>query len=202
MAIKNIIFDLGGVIIDIYPEKSLKAFAGYINGLSEINVYQHRLFHELETGALSPADFRDKLRETLGVIISDAIIEDCMNAMLGGIPAERIGMLEKMKQRYQTLLLSNTNAIHYDAIKRYLSGMPGATSLEKYFNKTYYSHIVGLRKPDVRIFELVLRENNLTPSETLYLDDTGEHLKSAQSLGIVTVKVTPENDIMKILKDF
>ena len=98
--------------------------------------------------------------------------------------------------------MSNTNAIHYSAIGDYIIEKHKVVSLDKYFHKTYYSHLTGLRKPDIRIFQLVINDNNLVPEETLYLDDTGEHLKSASSLGIVTVKVTPENSILDILKDY
>ena len=82
MPIKNIIFDLGGVIIDIEPERSLKAFAKHINGLSESNVYQHRLFHELETGKITAADFRNQLRTALNVSLEDSIIDECRKEML------------------------------------------------------------------------------------------------------------------------
>lgn len=201
MPIRNIIFDLGGVIIDIDPDRTFQAFKRHVNGLGD-NVYRHHLFHELETGRIPAASFRRAIRTELGANLEDSIIDDCMIAMLGEIPAERIEVLEKMRTRYQTLLLSNTNAIHYDAVSRYLLKAHGAASFERYFKKTYYSHIVGLRKPDFRIFELVIRENDLVPEETLYLDDMDEHLKSAQSLGILAVKVTPENDIVNILKDF
>ncbi|HXH19878.1 MAG TPA: HAD family phosphatase [Chitinophagales bacterium] len=202
MPVKNIIFDLGGVIIDIEPERSLNAFAPYLNGYSEQNIYQHRLFHELETGRITASDFRNQLRAALNISMDDTMIDECMFAMLGEIPEERIRLLEKMKQRYKTILLSNTNVIHYDACSRYLQKAHGTPSFDTYFHKTYYSHLVGLRKPDVRIFELVLRENALVPEETLYLDDTGEHLKSARTLGIITVKVTPENSVVNILKDY
>jgi len=200
-SIKNIIFDLGGVIIDIEPERSLRAFEKYANGLSEPSVYRHQLFHELETGQITPASFREQIRTVLKLDIADEAIDECMFAMLGEIPAERIRLLERMKRKYFTLLLSNTNSIHYDAVAGYLGRTYGTTTFDTYFHKSYYSHIVGLRKPDVKIFELVLCENNLKPEETLYLDDTGEHLKSARSLGIQTVKVTTAHPAVEILKD-
>jgi putative hydrolase of the HAD superfamily len=202
LPIKTIIFDLGGVIIDIEPQRSITAFAQHINGLRQTNVYQHQLFHELETGAITSAEFRNRLRATLNTNLEDAIIDHCMIAMLGDIPGERLLLLEKMKQRYTTLLLSNTNAIHYDACAGILHKAHRVPTFDHYFHKTYYSHLVGFRKPDIRIFELMIRENNLIPSETLFLDDLGENLKSARSLGIITIKVTPENSILDILKDF
>lgn len=202
MSIKNIIFDLGGVIIDIEPERSLKAFQRLVPHLNGMNVYGHRLFHELETGDITADDFRQQLRNELAIDLDDAAIDSCLHEMLGEIPVERIRVLEKMKQRFQTLLLSNTNSIHYDAISKYIQNKHKAPSLELFFHNAYFSHISGLRKPDIRIFELVISENNLVPGETLYLDDMEEHLKSARSLGIVTEMVTTENDILKILKDF
>lgn len=200
--IKNIIFDLGGVIIDIFPERSLEAFSQYANGLGEPAVYQHLLFHEFETGKISSSEFRLRLRTHLNLEISDTAIDECMFAMLGDVPAERIQLLESMRKKYFTLLLSNTNAIHYGAVSHYIEKTHSSFSFDNYFHKAYYSHLVGLRKPDVRIFELVLRENNLVPEETLFLDDLGENLKSARSLGIQTIKVTAENGVVDILKDF
>lgn len=200
--IKNIIFDLGGVIIDIYPERSLQAFAQYAKELGEPTVYQQLLFHELEVGKIHPDVFRENVRAQLKSTITNAQIDDCMIAMLGDVPAERMQTLERIHKKYFTVLLSNTNAIHYDAVAGYIGKRYGSLPFNNYFHKAYYSHLVGLRKPDVRIYELVLRENNLAPEETLFLDDLGENLKSARSLGIQTIKVTPENGIVDILKGF
>ncbi len=190
------------MIIDIYPERSLQAFAQYAKELSEPSVYQQLLFHEFETGKIHADEFRARVKSQLNLNISDAQIDECMIAMLGDVPAERIQTLERIQKKYFAVLLSNTNAIHYDAVAGYIGKKYGNLPFNNYFHKAYYSHLVGLRKPDVRIFELVLRENNLVPQETLFLDDLGENLKSARSLGIQTIKVTPEKGIVDILSDF
>ena len=201
MKIRNIIFDLGGVIIDIDPRQSLEAFAKHSNALAD-SAFRNELFFEFETGRIDAAAFRRKVKEAWKVDISDVLIDECMNIMLGEIPQERLDLLKKIKQKYNSILISNTNSIHYDSICVYLTEKFNINSFDDFFHKTYYSHIVGLRKPDPKIFELALKENNFLPEETLYLDDTGEHLKSARSLGIQTVKVTPENSVLEILKDF
>ena len=190
------------MIIDISPERSLQAFAKYAQALGESSVYQQLLFHEFETGKIHADEFRNRVREQLNLNISNSQIDECMLAMLGDVPAERIQTLERIQKKYFTVLLSNTNAIHYDAVAGYIEKTYGNLPFNNYFHKAYYSHLVGLRKPDVRIYELVLNENNLVPEETLFLDDLGENLKSARSLGIRTIKVTPENSIVDILKDF
>jgi glucose-1-phosphatase len=200
--IKNIIFDLGGVIINIFPERSLQAFAQYANGMAEPAVYRELMFHELETGQIPAGAFRDRLRKHFSLNITDAQIDECMMAMLGDVPQERMELLKRMHQKYYTVLLSNTNAIHYEAVNSYVGKTFNDHPLNDYFHKAYYSHLIGLRKPDPRIFELVLRENNLKPGETLFLDDLGENLKSARALGIQTIKVTAEKGVVDILKDF
>lgn len=200
--IKNIIFDLGGVIINIFPERSLLAFAQYAKSFTEPSVYKNLMFHELETGQIPAGAFRDRIRKDFNLDITDTQIDDAMMAMLGDVPPERIQLLERMHKKYYTVLLSNTNAIHYDGVNTTVGKTSGNLPLNDYFHKAYYSHLIGLRKPDPRIFELVLRESNLKPEETLFLDDLGENLKSARSLGIQTIKVTPDNGIVDILKDF
>ncbi|MDZ4844814.1 MAG: HAD family phosphatase [Chitinophagales bacterium] len=202
MHIKNIIFDLGGVIINIYPERSLQAFSQYAEGLGDSSVYRQLLFHEFETGKIHADEFRERVRVQLNLNITNAQIDDCMIAMLGDVPSERIQTLERVHKKYFTALLSNTNAIHYDAVAGYIGKRYSNLPFNNYFHKAYFSHLVGLRKPDTRIYELVLRENNLVPEETLFLDDLGENLKAARSLGIQTIKVTPENGIVDILSDF
>ncbi len=200
--IKNILFDLGGVIIDIDPQKSLEAFIRLAGNVEIPQVYQHQLFHRLESGQIEPDDFRREIKHALGLMIHDHEIDACMNAMLGEIPVERLKLLEKMKQRHRTALISNTNAIHYAGFTGYLQKTHGSESLDVYFHKTYYSHLVKIRKPDPRIFEMILQENNFNPQETLFLDDTEEHLNSAAKLGLQTIKVTPRYGIVDILKDF
>lgn len=200
--IKNIIFDLGGVIIDIHPAKTYEAFNGHIDEMPAMSVYLTDLFHQLETGKIDADTFIEEAKREWKINLPNEQICEGLNAMLGDIPPERIHAVEKVKEKYNTYLLSNTNAIHFNSVQRILQDHVDRDSFEELFHRTYYSHKIGLRKPDVKIYELVLKENNLIPEETLFLDDLGENLKSAKSIGIHTIQVTTEKDIVEILKDF
>ncbi|GIV34648.1 MAG: hydrolase [Chitinophagales bacterium] len=199
MAVKNIIFDLGGVIIDLFPDRVVNMLKEKFPGRNFTLLYQHPLFTDLETGRIAPSEFRNQVRVFFQFHISDEEIDKCLNAMLGEIPPPRIEVLKKARQRYTTVLLSNTNPIHLAAIESYVTETYNIPRLDHLFYRTYYSHLVGLRKPDVRLFIKVLKENNFHPEETLFLDDTDANLSAAGILGIQTQKVTPETPLTDIL---
>jgi putative hydrolase of the HAD superfamily len=105
--------------------------------------------------------------------------------MLLDFPPQRLDVLEKVKPHYRTFLLSNTNAIHIEEYNKVLHKTFGVDNLSVYFDKEYYSHLIHMRKPDAEAFEIILRENNLNPSETLFIDDTQQHVEGARKLGIL-----------------
>jgi glucose-1-phosphatase len=192
--IKNIIFDLGGVILNLSIPSTLKAFAS-ATGKTVEDILPHfssREFLSYEKGLLSDHEFRTHVRLILKTELSDETIDKCWNAMLGDLPINRIELLQRLFPTHRIFLLSNTNEIH---LKRFTEIAKATTgeSLDVYFHKTYYSHQVKMRKPDVEIFELVLKENNLDASETLFLDDNLSNLAGAKLTGIKTFHVeTPE----------
>lgn len=203
--IKNIIFDLGGVIINLDMHATTNAFTELAQ---KYNVTQtdfhaeHPVFKEFEIGAISPQAFRNTIKDLLHKNISDAEIDFAWNAMLLDIPAERLELLSALKNKYNTFLFSNTNNIHYHAFNKILFDAHGYKLLDDFFQKAYYSHIMGKRKPNADGFLQILNENDLHPAETLFLDDTQMHLDGAAQLGIHTQKVTAENTIHEILKNF
>ena len=199
--IKNIIFDLGGVIIDIEPQKTYESFNKHFEEVPQMSIYLHDLFHQLEIGKIDAVTFIREAKKEWNLDLPDEIIYEGLNAMLGDIPLGRIKAIKDVNLRYDTYLLSNTNAIHFDSVSQILEDTIQHT-FEGLFKKTYYSHLIGLRKPDPKIYELVLEENNLIPEETVFLDDLGENLKSASTLGIKTIQVTKEKDLVKILSEF
>jgi len=196
-AIKNLIFDLGGVILDLSVPATLDSFAR-LSGLGREKVedlfYANAGFLKYEKGLLSDADFRDFVREIYSVKATDAQLDACWNAMLVGIPLVKLQLLSRLMNRYQVFLLSNTNSIHLEYINHViLPGVTGGTSLDPFFHKTYYSHVMKKRKPDAEIFEQVLQENNLLPEETLFLDDHPKNIEGAAAVGIRTLHVvTPD----------
>ena len=198
--IKNIIFDLGGVIMNIDFKKTEKAFAdlGFNDFAQHMTQYHITpLFQEYETGKINDDDFVKGIQQIAAKPIADNEIIHAWNALLLDFPPERIALLEKLRHRYRIFLLSNTNALHYNAFQQRLHGLTGKT-LEDIFEKTYYSHTANLRKPDAAIYQLVLDENQLDPAETLFIDDTASNLGGAEEAGIQTLHLKAPMTILDI----
>jgi glucose-1-phosphatase len=203
--IKNLIFDLGGVILDLSVDSTLQRFSK----LSSLEMQQVKQifisspeFERYEKGHLDDVGFREFVRKVYNVKASDADIDNSWNAMLLGIPAIKLELLKKLMTKYNVYLLSNTNNIHLQHIEHVMMpGITGERSLDPYFHKTYYSHRMGKRKPDAEIFEQVLDENQLIPDETLFLDDNAMNIAGADALKIKTVHVTSPDIILDYFHD-
>ena len=192
--INTIIFDLGGVILDLSVNHTLLAFSE-LSGLDPKKVKDIFIsspeFNDYEKGAMDDHHFRSFIRKTYVPNATDEQIDHCWNAMLRGLPTEKLELLTQLKKHFNVYLLSNTNGIHLHYInEQLLKTVTGETNLDVYFHKAYYSHRMGKRKPDADIFQQVLNENNLIASQTLFLDDNPDNIKGADALGIQTVYVT------------
>jgi putative hydrolase of the HAD superfamily len=195
--IKNIIFDLGGVILNIDYYLTIEAFKKLgIDNFNELfsQANQNILFDDIDKGKMTSEQFRKELKNLLGKQIDDVEIDEAWNALLLDLPIKRLELLMTLKKTFRTFLLSNNNQIHLDEINKYLKRKFGITDLSGYFEKMYFSHIVGLRKPDEEFFNLVLRENNLNPEETLFIDDSVQHIEAAKKLGIKTHLIDGEKE--------
>ncbi len=196
--IKNIIFDLGGVIINLSVERTHQAFAS-LSGLplQEVKdrVHQSAFFHEYEKGLIGDAEFRNHLRVSLQVKVDDTQLDNAWNAMLLDIPIERIRLLERLKGPFNLYLLSNTNNIHLQSFNEQVFQLTGFPSLDQYFHNAYYSHLIKMKKPDVEIYEYVLQNNNLRAHETIFLDDNADNLAGANKAGIRTFHVQHPDQI-------
>ncbi len=186
---KNIIFDLGGVIINIDFSLTMTAFEEL--GIKDVpklfsTTLQQQLFDFQEKGTITSAQFRDEIRKFSTIHLLDSQIDEAWNALLLDLPKARLELLEKVKRSHRTFLLSNTNEIHIHTIQRYLNKEYGISDLSSFFEKTYLSYQLGMRKPDAELFKLVLDENKLNPSETLFIDDSKQHTLAAEKLGIQT----------------
>jgi putative hydrolase of the HAD superfamily len=133
---------------------------------------------------VTPQEFRDNLRQLVGMNLSDPMINDAWNAMLLDFPVNRIDLLKSIRPYYKTFLLSNTNAIHIEEYNKLLLNTFGLENLSFLFDKEYYSHIIGMRKPDKEVFQHILDENRLNPAETVFIDDSVQHVEAARKLGI------------------
>lgn len=198
LSIKNLIFDLGGVILDLSVDKTMQQFAA-LSGLKKEKVNEIYTstpgFEIYERGLMTDSDFRNFVRDVFSVKCMDQEIDSCWNAMLLGLPLKKLDLIEGLKKDFSVYLLSNTNNIHLNYINEVM--LPETTSngnsLDSYFHRAYYSHIMKKRKPNADIFEQVLGENSLRAEETLFLDDNLPNIEGAKQLGIRTVHVnTPD----------
>ena len=185
--IRNIIFDLGGVIMNIDYNLTLEAFKkiGFVDFNKMYSfLNQSKLFDGYDKGLVSPEEFRQGLRDVAQLNVCDDEINLAWNAMLIDIPEDRIHLLENLKNHFRTYLLSNTNEIHLDYFFNYVNRTFKIEDFSSLFHKAYYSCRVQMRKPDAEIFLKVINENNLKPSETLFIDDYLLNIESAEKLGI------------------
>ncbi|RKR84223.1 putative hydrolase of the HAD superfamily [Mucilaginibacter gracilis] len=186
--IKNIIFDYGNVIFGIDFLLAQKAWTKLgVNNVEQFfgHRQQDEVFSAFEKGEITSEEFRKQIRiKANNASLTDEQIDKAWNAMLLGIADGNHDLLLKVKAKYNTFLLSNINAIHYDFIMDYLKREFGFNGNDHLFNKVYYSHLMGKRKPNADIFEQVLAENNLNPAETLFIDDSPQHLATAEKLGL------------------
>lgn len=201
--VKNIIFDLGGVLINIDYKATENAFkqAG-IKNFDELfsQAKQTRLFDNLEKGQVDHVTFKDGLRLLSNVYLSDKAIDDAWNAMLLDFPKHRIELLQKVRKNYKTYLLSNTNELHISAFEHLIEKEYNIADFSSLFDKLYYSCRVGLRKPDKEIFEMVIQENKLNPQETLFVDDSIQHVQGAISVGLNAVHLQ-QMDVLELFEN-
>jgi epoxide hydrolase-like predicted phosphatase len=199
--IKNIIFDWGGVITDLDFNASIKAFKRYglDSFIEQYNIkFQKDFYTKLELGIISPEEFRTQLRKLIPNQITDSELDNAWAALLCELPQERWDLLHKVKKNYRTYLLSNTNKIHVERYFQRLYERYGVYGYDHLFEKTYFSYELKMRKPDIRIFELVLKDNDLKPEETLLIDDFNENIESARKLGIITYQLKEPLTILDI----
>jgi FMN phosphatase YigB (HAD superfamily) len=185
--IRNIIFDFGGVIIEIEFDRVRKAFRdlGMDNFDDHFTKFrQSPVFDRFDTGRVSEDEFFSEIEKHLPEGVRREEVIAAWNAMLGHFPEEHFHFLMEMKNRYNTYILSNTNETHLRFYFRKLNEWFGIENMDVFFNKSYYSNVIHLRKPDVKIFEFVCRDAGLNPSETLFIDDTLYHVEGARKVGL------------------
>ena len=185
--IKNIIFDLGGVLLDVDYQKTIVAFnrLGIENFEDMYSQFKaDELFEKLETGKLTENEFYTAIKDRTAVQITDKDIENSWNAMILNFRKDSLDFLEELSSEYKIYLLSNTNSIHLKYFQKSFIQETGKPLLDKYFIKAWYSHKLGLRKPGTAIYEFVLRDERLNASETLFIDDSINNIDAAASVGI------------------
>ena len=187
MEIRNIILDLGGVILNIDYYKTINAFQKLgIPNFDELytQAKQEHLFDDYESGKIDSNEFLTRLSEHFNVSRSREEIINAWNAMLLDLPQERLEFLSSLKKKYRTSLLSNTNPIHIECFHEIINRENNIDSLNPYFDHVHFSSDLGMRKPDPEIFEHVCKLHNYVPSETLFIDDSSQHVNGAKEAGL------------------
>ena len=202
-SIKNIIFDLGGVLLDLDVQKTFDAF-GEIGLSKEIMMKRYNreenFFFQFERGQISANEFRASLRKMIGNSVSDEKIDYAWNEMLRGFRDDTIRLLFDLSGKYPLYLLSNTNEIHLPFYSEEFRETSGGTALQEYFIETYYSHKIGMRKPEPESFRYVLNDAGIEPAETLFIDDFEENCVSARETGLIAHQFKPEENLKDVLE--
>lgn len=198
---KNIIFDLGGVLLNIDFKLTSNAFKNLGVTLFDEMFTQHfsnPLFELLETGKIDEAAFYEAFRKEAGLPLTDVQIQTAWNALLLDFPPERIEWLEKIASRYRIFLFSNTNQIHYDCFIRNFSNSFDGKHFNDFFEKAYYSQFLGLRKPYPDSFQAIVKEQEILPAETLFIDDTYKNIEAANQLGFQTIHLQSPTTVLDL----
>ncbi len=198
--IKNILFDFGGVIINIDHQRVERAFSHLgVDNFDELysKAIQNNLFINLEKGLIEPDKFRTELRKISGLNVSDKILDKTWNEIIGDYPTARIELLKKISGNYNLYLLSNTNIIHYNY---YISKFETEFGFDfnSLFRKTYWSFMIGKRKPDKEVYEYIASDSKIIPGETLFVDDSEQNIEAAIAVGYQVFHITAKNDIFSI----
>ena len=184
--IHNIIFDFGGVILNINFQKTIEAFQALGRGYDAAffkEFGQSEIFEGLEMGRISEKEFYDTIRRVTGIGVTDEDLRTAWDALLLDMPEDRVELLKKVRKHYRIFLLSNTNAIHYETYNGAFKQRYGH-DLDQLFEKAWWSFRIGMRKPFPSTFRWVLQDAGLKADETLFIDDTLQHVEGAREAGL------------------
>ena len=200
--IKNIVFDLGGVLIDLDFKSAINGLqkAGFTNVKEQLQAFDNEgIFQKFELGEISADEFRASIRENSNVSLTDEEVDSLWNLMLLEIPREKLELILDLRSKYMVYLLSNTNSIHWDYVCKNAFNYRGFR-MDDYFEETFLSYEMHLAKPDKAIFEKMLQDANLLPEETLFIDDLEANCKAAEEVGIHAHHYHIGDDLSKIFE--
>lgn len=198
--IKNLIIDFGGVIINLTRNRCVEAFENF--GVPDVRdriLNSKDLFMQIEMGTITSAEFRDGIRDLTRQHLTDQQIDAAWIAMLDDVPAYKLDLLMELRSKYNTMLLSNTNEIHWLWAEKNSFAHNGHQAGD-FFNKIYLSYELNMVKPNADIFEYVLQDAAIDPAETLFIDDAIPNCRTAEALGIRTYAPQPREDWSHLFK--
>ncbi|HON53079.1 MAG TPA: HAD family phosphatase [Bacteroidales bacterium] len=197
--IEAIIFDFGGVVLNLDEQQTYTQMSNLL-GISledlQNQVLRSKEFFNLECGTITPNKFIEFIHSKSKNNITDSQIIKAWNAMLLDLPQQHVTLLLELKKHFRTFLLSNTNAIHEDCFVTNIKNQGYTITLQDMFETVWYSHVLGLRKPNKDIFIEVAKRADLNPTNTLFIDDRIDNIQTAQELGFKTHHITPQHGII------
>jgi putative hydrolase of the HAD superfamily len=187
-----IIFDFGNVLIDLdYPRVIRKFSEVAKKNLEEIEelVVTAPVLQKFEMGMIGPDEFRASINKILGTQMGERQFENIWNSMLKSITKERMDKVLKIGERFDTYILSNTNMIHEIAYEEMIMQATGRPSLRDFVKEVYYSHEIGMRKPNLNCYQFVIDDIGIYPSRMLFLDDRLDNVEAAQKAGMKAIQI-------------
>lgn len=201
--IKNLIIDFGGVIINLTRNRCIDAFAQLGVDVKErlSNNYLHKdMFMAIELGQMTPSEFRDAIRLLTPQKLTNKQIDDAWILMLDDVPDYKLDLLLDLKDKYNTMLLSNTNELHWVWSEKNIFSYKGHQAAD-FFRKIYLSYELHMIKPNADIFEYVMNDARILPGETLFIDDALPNCQTAESLGLKTYMPEAREDWSHLFKE-
>ena len=200
--IKNIVFDLGGVLVDLDFKAAINGLqkAGFAKVKEQLQSFDREgIFQKFELGEMTAEEFRTAIRENSTMTLTDEEIDALWNAMLLEIPREKLELILDLRGKYMVYLLSNTTSIHWDYVCKNAFNYRGFR-VNDYFEETFLSYEMHLAKPDKAIYEKVLQDANLLAEETLFIDDSEANCKAAEEVGIHAHHYHIGDDLSKVFE--
>ena len=194
---RNIIFDLGGVLLNINPLLSMLELER-ISGIAKedliLKFTETHIFEKFDTGSLSDVQFRSELCLIMNRKVNDTEIDRVWNELLLDFPLPRVELLQQLRKNYRIYLLSNTNIIHFrhytaEFYKNY------GIQMADLFDRLFLSHEIGIHKPDEGIYTHTIQKAGIIPSETIFIDDSLANIEAAGHLGISGIHIHNGQDV-------
>lgn len=191
--IKNLLLDMGGVILDVSYQRVIETFKSYgIENFDKVytQAKQVEIIDLFEEGKCSAEEFRDGVRKLVGKELSDEQIDKAWFSMILEIPRDVIQLLGVLKLKYRLFLFSNTNVLHIEYLKKEFERQLGFDLFNCVFDKAFFSNEIHHRKPHPESFKYVLEQAGIEAEETLFIDDSKQHLEGASKVGLNTYWLT------------
>lgn len=200
--IKHIIFDFGNIFVDLDFDEVNLGIQTYVGmGMKGVYLRHSEVFDSYERGDLSEKDFLDAVSK---VGIPRNKVAAIWNSMIVGIPPHRIDFIKSLPSKYDIFLFSNINTLHESEVNRLMLAQNNMSleDFRKLFKGSWFSHHIGMRKPDAEGFELIIKETGINPSETIFIDDSAINVQGAVEMGMHIAVHDPEDDIVEMLETY